>query len=1140
LSLSPASLTFAAGTSTSFQVSLQPLNGFTGTATVQISSLPTGVTVSPGTSISVSSANPQTVTVVCAATVPAGTYSLQLTATSGSLSHSQSEALTVQAPVIPDFALSLNPSSLSLAAGGQGSFQVSFQPSGGFSGSVQIQISGLPANATATPSGQFQLLSSSPQTVTVTAAVALASGSYPLTIAGTSGSLGHSVTETLNVQNSAPPPSRADFVRTDDSPGAAAYDQLHQRVYVANPVAGTVDVISSTTYQILRRIPVPSPAGIDISPDDSTVFIGTSTEAVYALDTATMAMTSRYIAPLVQVNANYSNFQPPVAPVAAPDGTALISLGGQIVKWNPATGQTTTVLANPAAVFGYGPNSPMAHSADHTKVIMSNDDDASTVNVFDTQQNAFLPPLIVKGYAYSVAANPTGTQFVVAAALDAYGGESFIELLDANLNTIASVAGGGNLLYSADGKSIYVVSVLGNLPVVAVLDSTTLALVGTAPSYASNIAYFEREPPLIQETPLVADETGRIFGSADHGLAIDDAADLRPYTGNEVYPIYDIVADPDDGPVNQQQAVQIQTESYPAVPAIWFGPLPASGTSISGSYLATTAPALNQTGPVNIRLDGTDKVQGWIPQAYTYGSALSDGPDIAASASESSTIHLFGYGLGGYDSGGAGTTAAFGSAKGTVSSGQLYPGETSYPFPLWDLQVQTPQVAPGAVDMIVGTTWGSSTRHTSYHAVDMHSYELDGTPYSMAYDATRKQIYIAVTGHIDVFSLSSRGFLSTIQVPTLNKVTQLGGVAITPDGKWLIASNWLDGSVALINPDAPSSAVAIAVGSPPNAWGQGPNQLAATNNGQVFVAAGGQPASISWAAMKQATAVTRRQARTILADSSGPEASVWLLDLQSKTAASFSPLLVSPESPYLAASPDGSQVCFSGLYIALSLYSSTTGAMTSGPGMQGPESCGANASVAAGSGHSGSSGSGGLAPAFNLAMQEISTASLLDYQTGELATDLQIVHGIAIDSTGALVYLPLVNHIALFDSHTGEFREDIALPSPSQDIFNGSILVNETGDQVYVVTGNGLTVIQMDTLPLAVGSIATSGGAWTIAGTGFVSGTAITVDGSPVSVQFTDSQHLQVSSPPDISGMHTLTLVNPDGRTYTYDAAYLR
>jgi hypothetical protein len=352
------------------------------------------------------------------------------------------------------------------------------------------------------------------------------------------------------------PPSRAGFVQTDDTPGGAAYDQLHQRVYVSNPVAGTVDVISSTTYQILSRIPVPSPQGIDISPNDSTVFIGSGNEeflgagpqVAYALDTTSMALTARYLGPPFDATEGAWYPESPLNPIATPDGNALIAINGSIVKWNPSTGQTTTVLSNSSinmsmsSPFSNTPYLIAAHSRDHAKVIVSNDDYPSTVSLYDTSQNAIVTTASFQGYAYSVAANPNGTQFAVAVS----GYSASVYLLDVCLNTVATISGGGSLIYSLDGSKLYAVGVIGNVPAVSVLDPSSQQWVGTAPSFAEDIA--DQSPSTDYEQPMDVDETGRIFGSAVNGLAIDDTADLRNYTGNEGFPSLLFEAAPNDGP----------------------------------------------------------------------------------------------------------------------------------------------------------------------------------------------------------------------------------------------------------------------------------------------------------------------------------------------------------------------------------------------------------------------------------------------------------------------------------------------------------------------------------------------------------------------------------------------------------------
>ena len=90
----------AGGSAQSVSFSATALNGFTGTIHVTLSGLPTGVTASP-TTITVAPGTPQSVSFTAATTAAAGTSTVQCTATSGSLSHSASFSLTVNAATTP-------------------------------------------------------------------------------------------------------------------------------------------------------------------------------------------------------------------------------------------------------------------------------------------------------------------------------------------------------------------------------------------------------------------------------------------------------------------------------------------------------------------------------------------------------------------------------------------------------------------------------------------------------------------------------------------------------------------------------------------------------------------------------------------------------------------------------------------------------------------------------------------------------------------------------------------------------------------------------------------------------------------------------------------------------------------------------
>lgn len=1114
--------------------------------TVNAAGLPSGLTTTPTAPISVSASTPQTVTVNCASSVPVGKYTLQLTAASGALSHSGSVALAV---VLPSFTLGVSPAALSLAAAGQAQFQVSLQPLYGFTGIAQVQIAGLPSNVTATPVAAFSLTSAAPQTVTVSASTLVGSGSYPLTITATSGSITATATETLNVLNTSPLPSRADFVQTGDTPGGGAYDQKHQRVYVSNPVAGTVDVISSTTYQVLRRIPLPSPQGIDISPDDSTVFIGTGSQigsgqqTVYALDTATMAITAHYDGPPFGASEIYYP-QSPYNPIATPDGNALISVNGSIVKWNPRSGQATTVMSPSPVDLSY--SSPfsnsvgfvVAHSGDHSRVIVSNGNYPSTVWLFDTNQNTIVASRSIDGFTYSVAANRDGTQFAAAAS----GYDQNIYILDANLNTVATVPGGGKLLYSLDATKLYVVGVVGRVAAVSLLNPTTQQWMGSAPSFTVTIQ--NQSPPTDYEAPIAADETGRIFGSIVNGLAIDDANDLRNYTGNEAFPSDLAIVAPNNGPVGQQQTVMLESGNLGTAPAIWFGPMAATNI-VAGIYPTATAPAYAQTGPVNVRVVTAQGVQVWVPQGYTYGAVLSQGPDIAASNDTSTAINIYGYGLGYYPPIGGSSTAG----PTTVSFGDHAATTTSVTStynipPLWDVKVQTPKMSVGQTDMTASYGGSSSTLPSSYHAVSINSYAFDGTPYSMAYDARRNRIYVAMTDHVDVFSLSTNAFVSIIQIPTVNNLKQLGGMALTPDGRRLLVANWADGSVAVIDPDNPESSTAIAVGTPPNyAAGitVGPFQIAPTNNGQAYISLASVPQLLKNYARVLTPAShggASSQAKPQSAPFNGPY--TWLLNLQTMAATPVASSGFVPGGYFMAASSDGSQICSANPNNGpMTLFNVASATTVVGPisENEGADVCAVNGGVAV----SATQNRNGRPIASDMFMRTLSVAAINSYQYLDLLGPSEdLLTGIAADDTGALMYVPWGQEVALFDIHTGEYRERIALPALLEEMTTGSLLVDQTGKEIFVVSQSGLTVIQLDSLPLAIGSISAVGSNWTVAGVGFLPGTTLAVDGAPQSVAYTDAQHLAVSGAPALSAIHTVTLTNPDGHTYTYDAAYLR
>jgi hypothetical protein len=203
ISLNPTSLTVQQGGSGTTRLTITPQGGFTGTVNLELVGAPSGVTLSP-TSVNVTGSSPvsQDLTVNVAASVAPGTYNLQVRATSGSLTKTANLGLTVTAA--PDFAISLNPTSLSVQQGGSGTTQLTITPQGGFTGTVSLSLVAgqdqVPQGLTLSP-GSVQVSGASPvnQSLTLSAQPTTPTGTYRLKVRATSGSLTREADLTVTV-----------------------------------------------------------------------------------------------------------------------------------------------------------------------------------------------------------------------------------------------------------------------------------------------------------------------------------------------------------------------------------------------------------------------------------------------------------------------------------------------------------------------------------------------------------------------------------------------------------------------------------------------------------------------------------------------------------------------------------------------------------------------------------------------------------------------------------------------------------------------------------------------------------------------------------------------------------------------------
>ena len=183
-----SSPTIGQGFTGSEYVYVEASNGFNSAVNLSISGLPSGVTASFSPA---STTYSSTILFTVGNSVPAGQYPLTITGTSGSLTATTPMTLTVGVP-----AFSLTAPSPTVGQGSTGTGYVYVNAQNGFSGNVNLSISGLPSGVTATFSPASTTYSSS---ILFTVGSTVPAGQYPLTVTGTSGSLTETTPMTLTV-----------------------------------------------------------------------------------------------------------------------------------------------------------------------------------------------------------------------------------------------------------------------------------------------------------------------------------------------------------------------------------------------------------------------------------------------------------------------------------------------------------------------------------------------------------------------------------------------------------------------------------------------------------------------------------------------------------------------------------------------------------------------------------------------------------------------------------------------------------------------------------------------------------------------------------------------------------------------------
>ena len=200
---SPATQTVTAGQNTSYAITINRQNKFTGTVAMSVTGLPASTTgtFTPNPVSSSGTASSLSVKTNQGGTTPAGTYALSIKGANGGTTSAATVRLVVVSQSQQNFALSATPSQSVLSTKDSESSQIGITRSGGFTGAVALSVGGLPNKVSASTSPNPAAGSSSTLTLTSNGAKA---GTYPLTVTGTGGGMTRSTPLTLIVEEKRP------------------------------------------------------------------------------------------------------------------------------------------------------------------------------------------------------------------------------------------------------------------------------------------------------------------------------------------------------------------------------------------------------------------------------------------------------------------------------------------------------------------------------------------------------------------------------------------------------------------------------------------------------------------------------------------------------------------------------------------------------------------------------------------------------------------------------------------------------------------------------------------------------------------------------------------------------------------------
>jgi hypothetical protein len=975
-------------------------------------------------------------------------------------------------------------------------------PLNGFSGSVNVTVTGLPSGVTASPA-TLTLATASPQTITVTAAASADIGSFNVTLTATSGILSHQYSVTGKIVNAitGDAPLRTtyidvgystyNFINSVGYPGwrISVYDPVRKLFFASVTFGSEVIAISPQSEEIVARISVPTPYGMDFSLDGNQLYVATATNFLYVIDPAKLQVSAR-----IDMSNWGGQGYSMVQPLAVAGGRIgfLANLSSSVYVWNPSDNSVEHVVD-----YAWG----AIRSRDGTKIAYSTANSPNEIGIFDVNTHHLLRGAPVSG-GFTLASTFHPTQNTLL-ALGGANGYTHAVLYDENLNILHDYTpADGNIpssfnytngFFARDGSLVFLED-MGALAM-AVLDADTFQLKG----------YVQRMDPSAEYLGMLTqdiDETGLAVGASHQGIVLIDTKNVfsrRPALGPLSSPSGAL-----SGPTSGGTAIALEAFADIANPGsasgtkVFFGPIAASVVSASygsggGLSVSATSPA-GSLGAVNIGAYLPDGTMTMAASGFAYGPNIRD-LNFTASTADGGPAVLYGYGL----SKGATISVGDGIASGIAGTqGFVYsPGINQ----MSKLTYTIPPGPAGRSDLTLQTEDGSHTYRNSiryYPAPEM--YPLPGSTLWMGiYDPTRRLLYFTANDRVNVFSTVSESWLASIGLPLAPNLRRVRYVALSPHAGYLAVTD--PGNSSLIVIDLSSQALLREVPLEPS----GP-VYAGDNFPAVFAS--------------ETQVITLGAGELRLTDISAGNA-VWRKTFTGSSS-------VSPHTKMVLDSTGRYLLFNTGAYIDL---------QEGGPGVYFHQwGCFADTVSEFTISSDGKVSQGGCIMGPDLKV--VSQIYTSDAQYWSLANHF----GQVWDSSGTYVLQPTTVGVDLIDAKRGNIRERItsSLILPDSDFAQ---VLDPDGQLLYLITDQGIAAFDIHSLPIGIGSVTpNSGPAGTviqIRGTGFDAATQVIVDGQSVGSTIIDSNTLQFNAPQHPDGPVQIAVKAVDGSQDSLDAAFV-